>query len=336
MPLEGIDYAWGRPSIVSLQAGGFHFACRYLSHDTSGKNLDHAEAVRLTNGNIWIVVVFEQTADRMLAGFSQGSADAVFAAAQAQGCGMPEGRPIYFACDFDATAGQQSAINAYLDGAAAQIGRERVGIYGGIHPVSRALDAGKIHWAWQTYAWSGGVWDSRAQIQQYHNDIVVDGVGCDRDRAMIETHPDYGQWQIGAVPDMALTSADIKAVAAETARQIWAADTCPTPDPGDPNNPTWTHENVLRLAYSRARDALNAANAAISAVNGSTTEIHLAKNEILAALAALPTPTGDTAAIVSGVLAGIDPAVLAEHIANELGPGLAAEVLDALRDRLQS
>lgn len=193
MTIFGVDYAWGRPGPTALKSVGAHFVCRYLSHDTTGKNLDHAEASQLSAAGIALVVVWETAADRALDGHAAGAADARAADQQARACGMPKDRPIYFAVDFDATPGQQSAINAYLDGAASVIGRSRVGIYGGYYPVKRALDGGHAKWAWQTYAWSGGQWDQRAQLQQYSNDHVVGGVGVDYDRGMVG---DFGQWKV--------------------------------------------------------------------------------------------------------------------------------------------
>ncbi|MEY9907101.1 hypothetical protein ABIA35_003326 [Catenulispora sp. MAP12-49] len=106
-------------------------------------------------------------------------------------CGMSAGRPIYFAVDFDAAPGQQTAINAYFDGAASVLGYGRTGAYGGYYPVQRLFDAGKITWGWQTYAWSGGQWESRTQLRQVQNGITVDGADCDQDQAWAA---DYGQW----------------------------------------------------------------------------------------------------------------------------------------------
>jgi hypothetical protein len=139
----------------ALTSAGIKFVCRYLSHSPS-KNLTASEARKLTDAGIWIVVVWETTAERALAGKAGGAADAGDARTQARDCGMPDGRPVYFAVDWDASSGQQSAINAYLDGAASILGRDQVGIYGGYGPVKRALDGGHATWAWQTYAWSGG------------------------------------------------------------------------------------------------------------------------------------------------------------------------------------
>lgn len=195
---EGIDYAFGRPAVAELRDAGVRFVCRYMSHSPS-KNLTAAEARELSDAGIWVVVVWETTAQRALDGHAAGIDDAMDAQRQALACGMPSDRPIYFAVDWDATSGQQAAINAYLDGAGSVLGWGRVGIYGGYGPVKRALDAGKAHWAWQTYAWSGGRWDPRAQLQQYSNGHTLGGVGCDYDRA---TTSDYGQWRVGVTPDL--------------------------------------------------------------------------------------------------------------------------------------
>jgi hypothetical protein len=198
MSVFGVDYAWGRPGASALKQAGVKFVCRYLSHDTTGKNLILAEARQLTSAGIWIVVVWESTAQRALSGHAAGVADAEAAVQQAAACGMPDGRPIYFAVDFDASSGQQAAINSYLDGTAGVVGRDRVGLYAGYYVVKRAFDAEKITWAWQTYAWSGGHWDGRAQLQQYSNDHKINGVGLDYDRAVKD---DYGQWRVGTLPE---------------------------------------------------------------------------------------------------------------------------------------
>ncbi|MCA1220582.1 glycoside hydrolase domain-containing protein [Streptomyces sp. 8L] len=187
--IAGVDYAWTHPGGAALKAAGKKFACRYLSDDHR-KNLSKAEAKDLSSHGVACVVVWEAGAKRALSGSKGGAADAKKAEQQAAALGMPQDRPIYFAVDFDATPGQQDHINAYLDGAAGVIGRERVGIYGGYYPVKRALDAKKAHWAWQTPAWSGGQWDHRAQIRQGAQQ-TIGGVGCDLN---VATADDYGQW----------------------------------------------------------------------------------------------------------------------------------------------
>ncbi|MUN36113.1 glycoside hydrolase domain-containing protein [Actinomadura litoris] len=197
MAVFGVDYAWGRPGADALRNAGVKFVCRYLSHDKTGKNLTRPEAEELSDAGLWLVVVWESTASRALGGREAGEADARAAAEQAAALDMPDDRPVYFAVDFDATSDQQDEINAYLDGAASVLGRDRVGVYAGHGPVGRAFDAGKITYGWQTYAWSGGRWDARAQLQQYSNDHEINGVGVDYDRAMDH---DYGQWRVGVSP----------------------------------------------------------------------------------------------------------------------------------------
>lgn len=192
----GVDLAWGRPGVKALQNAGVRFVCRYLSHDTTGKNLDRAEAEAYSAAGIDIVVVWESTANRALDGHAAGAQDARDALAQAMACGMPPGRPVFFAVDFDAT-GQTGAVNTYLDGAASVLGVDRVGVYGGYAAVHSALNGSHAKWSWQTYGWSGGNWDPRNHIEQYSNDHIIGGVGLDYDRAM---KSDFGQWRVGASP----------------------------------------------------------------------------------------------------------------------------------------
>lgn len=192
MNIPGVDYAWTHPGGATLKTAGKKFACRYLSTDHS-KNLTKAEADDLAAHGVASVVVWETTIKRALSGKTGGAADAKTAAGLAAACGMPSDRPIYFAVDFDAAPGQQTAINAYLDGAASVLGRARVGIYGGYYPVKRALDAKKATWAWQTAAWSGGQWDARAHIRQGAQ-TTIGGVSCDLNTAM---QTDFGQWTPG-------------------------------------------------------------------------------------------------------------------------------------------
>jgi peptidoglycan hydrolase-like protein with peptidoglycan-binding domain len=191
----GIDYAFSpHPAPSAVRAYGASFACRYVSsnpaNDLNGKNLLKAELALLVTAGISVVLVAEEGANRMLAGRSAGIADAQHAEAVVMALGMT-GVPVYFACDFDASPASQAAIDGYLDGAASVIGRDRTGIYGGYYPVKRALDNGSATWAWQTYAWSGGQWDHRAQLRQVQNGIAVGGASCDRDEAQAA---DFGQW----------------------------------------------------------------------------------------------------------------------------------------------
>ena len=201
---EGIDYSFGSGlTAAQITGAGKHFVCRYLSTQPNPKNINKAEFDNLVHAGLTVVLVWETTANRILSGHAGGVADAREADKQARALGAA-GIPVYFACDFDSTEGQQAAINAYLDGAASVIGHARVGLYGGYWPVSRAFSAHKITFGWQTYAWSGGNWDKRAQIQQYRNAVKLGPAEVDLNRS---TASDIGGWPRPHAPAPAHTDA---------------------------------------------------------------------------------------------------------------------------------
>lgn len=191
MPVEGYDYVSG-PSVSGLKGAGAHFVARYISTPGNPKNLTLHEVAALHAARIDIVTVFETIANEALLGEAQGRIDAVSAGKQLVALGAPKNAVVYFAVDFDATDIQQHAINAYLFGASQVLGHDRVGVYGGFWVVKRALDAKVCKYAWQTYAWSGGQWDPRAQLRQVQNGVHVVNAETDRDEAMAA---DFGQWR---------------------------------------------------------------------------------------------------------------------------------------------
>jgi hypothetical protein len=193
MTMLGLDYAGGRPSGAAIRAAGYSFVVRYLTDggpNLPGKLLTPTEYRDLQSNAVAVVVNWETTADRMRAGRAAGIADAQSADTTARSVGHPEDRPVYFSCDFDATANDQLVIDEYLRGAATIIGPSRVGIYGGYWPVSRALNNGTAAWAWQTGAWSGGNVGPRIHIYQRIGTVIVGGVECDVNEAR---QPDFGQ-----------------------------------------------------------------------------------------------------------------------------------------------
>jgi hypothetical protein len=191
--MRGLDYSWSHVPPAAVKAAGFGFAARYLSHDAT-KNLTRTEADALLAAGVAIVVVWENTAQGALRGHAGGVADALAADAQARACGLP-GAFIYFAADWDATGGDQIAINAYLDGAASVISRARTGLYGGFWPCMRARAAGKASKFWGTLAWSGTNWAAAAwqpDVMQGAQ-VTVDGVSVDLDTGGA-AGGDFGQW----------------------------------------------------------------------------------------------------------------------------------------------
>src|SRR5215510_9619548 len=143
----GVDYAFlPHPSPAAMKTAGVKFAARYISanpaNDANGKNLLPGECEALLAAGLEVVVVVEEGASFMLGGHAAGAAAARHADAVVKALRMP-GIPVYIAADFDAAPAQQAPINACLDGMADVLGRDRVGLYGGFWPLSRAFDAGK-------------------------------------------------------------------------------------------------------------------------------------------------------------------------------------------------
>lgn len=234
----GYDYAWDHPLLPS----GVKFVCRYLSHDPT-KNLTKSEVALLRGQGLHIVANWESTADRMKGGYSAGRDDASAAVSELQVLGMARA-PLYFSCDWDATPGEQGAINAYLDGAASVIGRARTGVYGGFWATSRALTAGKAARSWQTFAWSsyrggalpahartvtavgghdlpGGTYlfDTRAALWQ-GTQLNLGGKDCDVDEARL---PDYGQFPPYSPPPVPATRTRYVADGHKTLREVAVA-----------------------------------------------------------------------------------------------------------------
>ncbi|MEV7026173.1 glycoside hydrolase domain-containing protein, partial [Kitasatospora sp. NPDC093558] len=137
------------------------------------------------------------------------------AAAQAAACGKPADRPINFADDTDTS---WADVEPYFAGVASVLGPARTGVYGGLHVVQGAAASGLVTFYWQTSAWSGGLWDPRAQLRQ-GGSITIGRVECDRNEA---TAADYGQWMPGRTPilqedDMPYTEEQLRAMIREEA-----------------------------------------------------------------------------------------------------------------------
>lgn len=188
---KGCDYSWSRPNMGALKAAGIDFAVRYHSHDTTGKNLTAGEASALRANGIDVVSNWEFDPRAALNGRAQGISDAANAINQLVACGGPSNAAVYFSIDFDAQAGDMRNIAAYFDGCTAEIGYDRVGVYGGFYPVQVLSARNTCKYYWQTYAWSGGQWSAAAQLRQVQNDVTIGGGQVDIDQSM---SGDYGGW----------------------------------------------------------------------------------------------------------------------------------------------
>jgi hypothetical protein len=285
MSKDGVDYAWGRPGGAALQRAGMRFACRYLSHDTTGKNLGRAEANDLAAHGVSCVVVWETTQKRAAAGRAAGVDDAKDAVKQAAAAGMPAGRPIYFAVDYDAPEKDQPEIDAYFRGVASVIGVSRTGAYGGYWPLSRLKAAKLAAWFWQTDAWSGSNRLAGRNLHQHAATIRIGGVSCDKDTALTT---DFGQWMPGITPPpVPAPTPDVLEDTMPTPAELWAYKNTKSGDTHD------MHQS-LRNAEDTAAEAL-----AQSRQNGAGLTALAAKVDALAA------PEIDYAKLAAALLAAV-------------------------------
>ncbi|TBL75047.1 DUF1906 domain-containing protein [Paenibacillus thalictri] len=197
-----------------FKADGYAFVCRYLAPPGSGKRLTAAEAQVCTDAGLYLVSVFERTADRALGGAANGAEDGAMALQYAQEVGQPKGSVIYAAVDFDATASNYNAIEAYLRAFDQQIKGYECAVYGEYEVCKAMLDRGVVKKVWQTYAWSQGARLTGANLYQYQNDIVVNGIGVDLD----ESNGDAGGWQKGMAIEQATA---LDAGVAQTIINTW-------------------------------------------------------------------------------------------------------------------
>jgi|GEM_PF-1336104 len=193
--MRGVDFAWGvvpgreRELARALAAQGFGFVVRYLSAVDPTKNLTAAEVQAYRAEGLLIVTVYEDAATWMLGGSQAGTAAAETARRELAALGAPAHAPVYFADDFQITAGQIAVIDACLDATAAVLTQARNGIYG---PLAAVTQARHVAYRWQTAAWSAGQWLPGDNLRQYATGGVTDGVRWDLDEAMT---PDFGQWE---------------------------------------------------------------------------------------------------------------------------------------------
>ena len=190
MATEGIDYSWARPGGSAIKNAGKKFVVRYLWEDgEGGKGLDAGELRDLLAHGLEIVLVYQAGTNTVLGGFNVGVAQAQAAQREINRLGLPKNSVVYFAADWDANAGQQAAINDFLNGAASIIGRERVGIYGSADVMQRTMESKAATWFWQTYAWSRGRVQEGIHLYQYLNGQNLNGA-VDYNRTSLEN---YGQ-----------------------------------------------------------------------------------------------------------------------------------------------
>lgn len=190
----GIDSFGAVTNTAALKEHGVEFSIRYISSPGNSKNITKSEAETIRRSGLDVVLVWEGLGTEPLAGANQGTQDARLAKAEAEAVGAPAGSVIYFALDQDPngfTAAQWAEIDAYFKACGAVLGKHCVGAYGGLALIKHLFDKKLITYGYQTYAWSNGRWDLRAQLRQYLNAQMIGGLQVDFDHA---TKADYGQW----------------------------------------------------------------------------------------------------------------------------------------------
>lgn len=191
-----IDYADWRPTAADL--AGVNGVLRYLSRDPA-KHATAAELDTLHRMGIGTGLVFEDAGNRASQGATAGDLDGKFAQEAALALGVPAGRPVYAAVDFDVPdydAGSSDPrrklgpVGDYLAAFQHAVRPYQLGAYGSFYLVSRVAAAHLTQWLWQTVAWSGGLVDSR--ITLFQPAITPPGMAADLDLA---GHRDWGQFR---------------------------------------------------------------------------------------------------------------------------------------------
>jgi hypothetical protein len=310
--IEGVDYAWNGPTAAALVKAGKRFVVRYGGPGSDGKQLHAAELAALRAAGLEVVANAEG-APSGFRGTAAGRDWATSALAHFESLGMPPDRPIYFSVDWDAGSDDWPAIDAALLGAASVVGAQRVGVYGSYDVIAHCVAAGTARWFWQTYAWSHGRTHPADHLYQYRNRVRIDGADCDLNRALT---PDYGQWgfQEDDVDDDTIQKI-AAAAATTTAKAVWDYRLNITIDANKPASmqPAGGILRYTSAEHARITTALVSANAVLGALTK-----------------AAGTDTVDEAAIVAGVLAGLDPAKIAAAIPADM----AEQVADILAQRL--
>lgn len=208
-----VDYSVVHPTLAMLKSANVTAVGRYYGQGTAPKNLTKAEAQLLSDNGIEIFNIFEYRADQVLGGANQAKEDVALFRKQRDAIGAPYAA-CYFAADFDVqdyapnlpdtpehAMAKLGPVGRYYEYVHNQMG-EYSGGYGGYYLIKRLFDAGLIKWGFQTVAWSGGKWDSRAQLRQ----TISTTLGNEADLDIAE-RTNFGQWSLEKVAKPPVTPA---------------------------------------------------------------------------------------------------------------------------------
>ena len=209
------DHAGGRPGAQATKDAGYDGSVRYLANSPErglpNKILLPEEAREYMDLGLALVSNWQKgkgpTAD-FKRGFEGGRSDAAEALEWHFHCGGPGYVPIFFSIDEDVSLNTWNELCApYLKGCASILGKQWVGVYGGLRSMYWAEEddlvgdngQGKL-WLWQTKAWStvNGVltWHPKTVLRQ---ELVVPPDFASVANIPVDvntTHSDdFGQWK---------------------------------------------------------------------------------------------------------------------------------------------
>ena len=271
---KGVDFAWQKPTVAQMRNMGATWAAGYFSNDPT-KNWTKSLVSEFLAAGIGVVSVWETTTTRATEGYQAGVDDAHKAESERVSVGLDNKTVIHFAVDEDT---DWSSVVSYFAGAASVIGKDRVGVYGGIRIINGAAAAG-YKFLWQALAWSAGQWSPHATIRQEGGTVF--GGSADVDYS--ET-TDFGQTPR---PGTTTGGSDLP-----TPQDVWAYK-----GPGDKPDVHQTLQNIATAVAKIEGDA-----AALAALK---TELDAVKVAVTAATAALTKLAADQNVTAAAVQAGV-------------------------------
>ncbi|MDO3412387.1 DUF1906 domain-containing protein [Saccharibacillus sp. CPCC 101409] len=194
---RGIDTTANCQALAQeIKDAGYHFVCRYYNRNRPQKNLVKAEAQALSAVGLSIVAVWENGFPTSAAYFNYetGKKDGADAAAYARGTiGQPDGSPIYFTVDYDASAADLAGpVHAYFTGLLESLAAEKggrtgyaAGVYGSgqtCEQIRAAFPAIQYAWLAESGGWSGSRQFSAWNLKQLQTETVC-GLSVDTNQS---------------------------------------------------------------------------------------------------------------------------------------------------------
>ena len=206
-----LDYSWARPSPQSCKDWPAVGVMRYLGPGNNGRDITRAEADSLMGVGLGVGLVWETSANRALAGYDAGAADASQAAYYADLLGFPRDRPIYFACDCDVSTSQAySVVLDYFRGTNQCLNEARA--YGEADVLDATAEHLGFRHGWQpaSTSWSGNRISGNAGMLQKWPYVMNDQ--CDDNDVLCPDSEIDWLWGYGGAGDK-WTDADFNRVA---------------------------------------------------------------------------------------------------------------------------